>query len=135
MTETKVYIFVGQFKDLQSACRYSEPQWQPEPDEAVSDAEYETWEDRNPTHELRRNINNSLDSDFIETVKVSSDYLRKIGLNNRDVQAVESEARNSNYMVLVYDSALTCRLTKVNPVSSQSLIYCGCFSCKLGCTT
>lgn len=57
MTQTKVYIFSGTFSDVEEACLYSQPQWEPEPDETVSDKEYSDWQVRNPVHRLKENIN------------------------------------------------------------------------------
>ncbi|WP_086932930.1 hypothetical protein [Agarilytica rhodophyticola] len=78
MHKAQVYVFSGKFQDRGEACLYSEPQWESEPDNSASDEEYNAWEDRNPTHKLKSNIDSYLDEDFIETVAMDIEYLLSI---------------------------------------------------------
>lgn len=131
MEGTSVYVFSGRFKSIDEACLYSQAQWEPEPNELVSDEEYSEWEERNPTHELRKNIPGYLDEDFIETVAMSFNYLSDIGMNESDIAKVLNKANGSNILVLVYEKALGGFNLKYEPVSNSNFFYCGHYKCKL----
>ncbi|TCK08657.1 hypothetical protein [Marinobacterium mangrovicola] len=131
MQEKFVYVFSGEFEDIDAACLYSQPQWEPEPDESVSDEEYAAWEDRNPSHQLRKNIDSYLDEDFIETVDLDFQYLSSIGVAASDIAHIKENIVGANVLVLVYEQALGGFSLKEKPVSNSSLTYCGQFNFKL----
>ncbi len=131
MAGNVVYVFSGEFDDIESACLYSQPQWEPEPDESVSDEEYTAWEDRNPSHDLLGNIDSYLDEDFIETVDLDFKYLSSKGASDSDIANIRGNAGRSNVLILVYEQALGGFPLKKTPVSNSSLTYCGQFHCKL----
>lgn len=110
---------------------YSQAQWEPEPNESVSDEEYSEWEERNPTHELRENIPCFLDEDFIETVAMSFQYLSDIGMSEPDIAKVLNKANESNVLVLVYESALGGFNLESEPISNSNFFYCDHYKCKL----
>jgi hypothetical protein len=124
----KIYIFAGEFKDRADACLYSEPQWEPEPNNSVPDEEYMAWEDRNPVHRLEENVGTYLDSDFIETVDLNYDYLSSLNISDEDIRKISKTIKPEyNYFVLVFEDALGDRELKNPPVSNETLKYCGQF--------
>ncbi|WP_130537522.1 hypothetical protein [Thiomicrorhabdus indica] len=127
MQEMFVYVFSGEFENIEAACLYSQPQWEPEPDESVSDEEYAAWEDRNPSHELLKNIDSYLDEDFIETVDLDFQYLSNIGVAASDIAHIKENVGGANVFVLIYGQALGGFPLKETPVSNSSLTYCGQF--------
>ena len=131
MKKTSVYIFAGHFKDREEACSYSESQWEPEPDQSVSDEEYSEWEDRNPTHKLKKNISSYLDEDFIETVEVDYQYLSNFNLGEENIAKVKVLANEANYFVLVFNDALDGFKLESQPESNSILTYCGHYECTL----
>jgi len=126
-----VYVFSGRFENIEAACLYSQPQWEPEPDESASDEEYVAWEDRNPSHELLKNIDSYLDEDFIETVDFDLNYLSIIGVSASDIDHIKENSGGANVLVLVYEQALGGFPLKETPVSNSSLTYCGQYQCKI----
>ena len=133
--ERTVFVFSGQFASIEEACLYSEPQWEPEPDENASDEAYAAWEDRNPTHQLKRNINHYLDNDFIETIGDISEmsrhqYLRSMLKNKSDIDEIKAvEPANSSIFVLVFREAFDGFELKEPPISTEELTYCGEYAC------
>jgi len=128
MTDKHVYVFCGKFEDRETAYLYSEKQWEPEPDESVSDQEYELWEQRNPTHKLKQNIDSYLDTDFIETVAIDFNYLSQY-LCNESIERIKTFINNANILVLVFEDALGGFVLKHEPVSNDQLTYCGKYHC------
>ena len=136
--KTKVYVFSGKFESREHACLYSEPQWEPEPDESVSDEEYEAWEDRNPTHQLEQNLDSYLlDEDAIETIDDMEclnryDYLCGMLTDKSDINSIKDKSTgDSNILVLVFEDALGGFGLKSDPVSTDELIYCGSYQCEI----
>ena len=132
----KVYVFSGKFASRIEACLYSQPQWEPEPDESVSDEEYEEWEDRNPVTRLKENIDSYLDEDFIETIESSDSlsrhkYLSSMLKEASSLGTIEAaEPDGANIFVLIYEDALGGFDLKKEPTSTKELSYCGVFDCK-----
>ena len=131
MAKKKLYVFAGKFNSLEEACLYSEPQWEPEPDDSVSDGEYSIWEDRNPTHELKENIDTYLDNDFIETVECDFEYLLSYRIKTEDIGEIRIKAKEANFFVLVYEDALGGFPLDSEPKSNSVLTYCGSYVCVL----
>ena len=131
----KIYVFAGEFKDRTEACVYSEPQWEPEPDDSVSDEEYLAWENRNPVHKLKDNLDTYLDSDFIETVTLDYDYLSSLNISYKDIEKIrETISPKFNYMVLVFEDALGGLELNSSPTSTEFLHYCGRYEFSWKCT-
>jgi len=132
----KVYVFSGKFSSRDEACKYSQPQWLPEPDESASDEEYEEWEDNNPSCQLKRNIDSYLDEDFIETIESSDSmerhsYLSAMLKDSSNIEIIQAaEPEDANIFVLIFEDALGGFELKAEPVSTKELSYCGCFDCK-----
>lgn len=121
-----LHVFVGTFDSREDACRHTERQWEPEPDNGVSDEEYEAWEDRNPTWEMRDELAVDLESEFIETIDGYRRY-HYLGeyLQTQDMETVRKQAANANTLVLIFPDALQDRNVKLR--STSKLIYCGAF--------
>ncbi|MPW31482.1 hypothetical protein F9L16_21135 [Agarivorans sp. B2Z047] len=131
MSETKIYVFSGTFSCIEEACLYSQPQWEPEPDESVSDDEYEKWEDSNPSHQLEKNIDSYLDEDFIETVDLNYEYLKSFKLSESDMDKVKEKSAGDNIFVLVFEDALGGFRLENEPKSTSQLNFCGAYKCVL----
>ncbi len=122
MSKTTVYIFAGCFKDRATACLYSEPQWQPEPDASASDEVYQQWEDNNPTHQLRQHFNTYLDTDFIETVEKDMTYLASLNITQSCIEDIERKTAAMNILILVFADALGRRALHKAPISTPHAV-------------
>ena len=129
-----VHVFAGRFTNRDAACRYTEAQWEPEPDESASDEEYVAWENRNPIWPMKIDLGIVfLDSDFIETIFGDGryDYLNGTLLDEQAINRIKATAgSDSNVLVLIFDEALGGFESEVK--STPSLTYCGQFDCELG---
>ncbi len=127
-----VYIFAGVFETRESACAYTEEQWEREPGAEFSDEEYAAWEERNPTWLLRAELGVYLDSDFIETIwgEGRYEYLGTILTEPNAVKSISAlTGTDDNTMVLIFDEALGDFAAKMP--STSKLRYCGKFACQL----
>ena len=131
MSSPKVYVFAGKFENRDEACLYSQPQWEPEPEETVSDEEYAEWEDRNPIHKLKDSICQYLDEDFIETVDLSFSYLTGIGVLESKIDEIRMKVGDANYFVLVYRQAMYGDESGIKPISNATLKFCGVYDCSI----
>lgn len=131
--EDHVHVFVGEFVTRDDACQYTEAQWEPEPDEDVSDEEYEAWEERNPQWQMRTDLGEPyLDSDFIETIDGVDrfNYLAGLITETGAVEAIRAKALPSdNILVLIFTKALGGFAAEMQ--STPRLKYCGKFPCKI----
>lgn len=106
----RVHVFVGAFDSRDAACKYTEEQWEPEPDETVSDQEYRAWEDRNPSWPMRSELGGPyLDSDCIETIDGADryDYLSGMLTDHGATDRIRALAGdNENILVLIFSEAI-----------------------------
>jgi hypothetical protein len=131
MTKTSVYIFAGCFQNRDQACLYSEPQWEPKPDDDVDEIN-EAWEDNNPRHSLKQNIDAYLDSDFIETVDLDYEYLNSFQISSTDIESIQNLLNDKvNIFVLVFEAALDGFDLENQPITNSVLTYCGNYNCEL----
>ena len=124
----KLHVFVGKFASRDAACFYSEAQWEPEPDDFVSEDEYAAWEERNPTWGFRDDLGIVyLDSDFIETIDGSGryDYLSSYLVNNGDIDTIRAAVPAANILLLVFPDAFGG--VEATLRSTPQLTYCGAF--------
>lgn len=128
-----VHVFVGSFLNRESACMYSEAQWEPEPDESVSDDDYRAWENRNPSWQMRADLKDPyLDGDFIETIDGADrySYLAEMLTEQGAIDRIQAKASDDdNILVLIFSEALGGFAPKL--ASTPRLKYCGCFDCNL----
>lgn len=126
--KSQFHVFAGNFASREDACLYTEAQWEPEPDDSVSDEEYAAWEVRNPLWGFRNDLGNIyLDSDFIETIDGPDrfKYLEQYLVKGDDVARIRNEAPDANILVLVFPEALGGCDSQLD--STARLIYCGAF--------
>jgi hypothetical protein len=125
----QLHVFAGSFASREDACLYTEAQWEPEPDDSVSDEEYTAWEDRNPTWCFQDGLGDDvyLDSDFIETIDGDNryEYLAGYLVNSGDLDAVRLAAGDANILLLVFPDALGGFDAQLK--STSKLTYCGAF--------
>ena len=128
-----VHVFSGHFASRQAACLYTEEQWEPEPDDSVSDEVYEAWEARNPTWALRDDLNiDRLDSDFVETITGNDrmTYLEGLLTSDRDRETLRQSIPSSdNTLVLISEATLDGQLA--NFTSTAQLQYFGAYPCNI----
>ena len=124
----KLHVFAGTFASRDEACRFSEPQWEPEPDESVDDETYAEWEDRNPGWRLRDELGVGLDEDFIETHfgDDRATYLRRCLVDADDLHEISRSSPDANTYVLLFPGAL--RSSDASLHSTSCAIYCGAFA-------
>lgn len=125
-----VHVLIGQFDSRDSATRYTEPQWSPEPDDSASDEAYAEWEETNPSHELAADLGVYLDEDYVETlwgdVASHREYLASILVDNTEIATLGG---SGNTMVLIFGGAINETSTiRTTP----QVHYCGAFRCDLG---
>ncbi|EMI57711.1 hypothetical protein [Rhodopirellula sallentina] len=124
-TNGQLHVFTGTFASRDEACLHSEAQWEPEPDDSVSDEEYAAWEDRNPVWSLRDELGIGLDSDFIETISGWPRYVAGYLVNPADMDVVRAKAGDANFAVLIFPDALHDSNSILK--STSKLTYCGAF--------
>ena len=136
MGDTTVYVYAGGFRDREDACAYALDQWEPKPPPTATEAEYEAWEDRNPTWQMRSDLGEAyLDHDFIEVIDDMEhlsryDYLRSMLKNADDIAGILSSAGpDTNILVLIFKEALGGFEAQMR--STPRLTYCGEFPCTL----
>jgi hypothetical protein len=132
MSKSSVYIFAGVFKSIDQACVYSEPQWEPEPSYDANDEEYQAWEDSNPKHSLKQNVEADLDSGFIETVGLNYEYLSGLKISPDGIKNIQALLKHKeNVFVLVFEDALGGFNLESKPITNSVLTYCGNYSCEV----
>lgn len=120
-----VHVFLGQFKSREEAILYTEPRWEPEPDESVSDEEYSAWEDQNPNWQMRSDLDCYLDSDFIETIDGNKfEYLQGIVKDSSVIEKYKDELNQTDsILVLIFDQAIDFQKSEFK--STPKLKYIG----------
>ncbi len=122
-----LHVFSGKFGTRENACNYSEEQWEsPAPDDSWSDEAYSAWEDRKPFWVLQDDLDEHLDSDFIETIfgKGMLNYLETQLLDQSDKQKVRDMIpKEHDTLVLIMSAAIDER--KVSFFSTSKLDYHG----------
>jgi len=127
-----VHVFAGTFESREEAVLYTEPQWEPEPAEDVSDERYREWEDRNPIWGMRTDLDVYLDSDFIETIDGPDryTYLQGMLVDGAEIQSIRERApASANMLVLIFHQALGGFPALMS--STPRLTYCGEWACSL----
>lgn len=121
-----LHIFAGNFPSCEEACLYTEAQWEPEPDDSVSDDEYAAWEGRNPSWKFRDDLGDIyLDSDFIETIDGHGryKYLESYLVDKADLNRIQEAAANSNIILLLFPDAFGGFDATLQ--STPTMLYCG----------
>lgn len=127
-----VHVFTGHFDNRESACAYTEAQWESEPGAEATDEEYAAWIERNPTWQLKGELDVYLDSDFIETIfgEGRYEYLgRKLTQTDALADIRKLAGEESNTLVLIFSEALGGFDAEMK--STSQVQYCGQFDCRL----
>ena len=135
MGDTTVHVFAGGFRDRNDACAYALDRWEPEPPPTASQEEYDAWEDRNPTWQMRSDLGEVFDHDFIEVIDDMEhlsryDYLRSMLKDACNIAGIlRSAGPDANILVLVFKEALGGFEALMR--STPRLSYCCEFACTL----
>ncbi|WP_035337466.1 hypothetical protein [Dokdonia sp. PRO95] len=126
----KVHVFLGEFKTRKDATSYTESYWEPEPDESVSDRDYEIWENSNPKWKMKSDLNCYLDGDFIETITEGNkfEYLCGMIQNPESIKHLKTEL-NKKVLVLIFEKGINSQKSKLK--STEVLEYIGVFESTL----
>ncbi|MHA6575499.1 hypothetical protein [Pseudomonas yamanorum] len=130
------HLFGANFATESEAQKFVIEQWEPEPPESVSEAEYVSWEDRNPTWKLAEDLGFYMDSDFVELAGTLEDVIAQIRSESERV-LVGSKAGEFTHLILVGSNAIwgdrrsTC--IQVEPLvrlpeSTATISYLGFFN-------
>lgn len=138
----RVHVFAGCFESCEQSLKYTEAQWEPEPEESASDDEYTAWENRNPTWALQSDLGIRLDADFIETIEIGPaigdwrtnannafQYLNSMLNDSKAIERIQERASKANTLVLIFDKAVKDANSKF--ASTPVLTYCGEYPCEL----
>lgn len=94
------HLFGATFASDEEAKRYAFEQWEPEPSNGATDAEYSAWEDRNPTWQLAEELEFYMDSDFVELLDSVADVITQIQ-RPHDAARVSSEAKAFTHFIII----------------------------------
>jgi len=99
------HLFGANFATESEAKKFVFEQWEPEPPESVSEAEYISWEDRNPTWRLAEELGFYMDSDFVELIGTPEDVIAQIRSPSERV-LFSSKATEFTHFILVGSNAI-----------------------------
>lgn len=102
----KVHLFIGNFNSKEEAVFYTEPTWEPEPDDSASDEEYSEWKNNNPKFKMQQEL--GCYSDFIETITENKfNYLKNLITDNDRIKDLEIELnKKSSTLILFFEKAI-----------------------------
>lgn len=122
-----VHVFIGNFNTPEEALLYTTPQWEPEPDDSVSDEAYSEWENNNPKWKMETDLNCTLDEDFIETITEDQfNYLNSIVQQPERIKKWETKLASSKaILVLIFEQAISLQNEPLK--STETIQYIGCF--------
>ncbi len=89
------------------------PYWEPEPDDSVSDEEYDAWERRNPRWCFCEDIGLKLDQDFVELCFDIEDVISQVERGDARRQIATRIPTGHNCFFMLGETALR---NKVEPV-------------------
>lgn len=130
------YLFGANFATEFEAQKFVFEQWEPEPPESASEAEYVSWEDRNPTWRLAEDLGFYMDSDFVELIGTTEDVIAQIR-SPSERALFSSKATEFTHFILVGSNAIwgdrRSTSTQVEPLvrlprSTATISYLGLFN-------
>lgn len=133
----KLHLFIANFTDKNSLFQFAEEQWEPEPDDSISDEEYYEWEERNPSWKLKDEIQFYMDSDFIEYYfgKDELGYILSLIKSEEQKEQVKSSfSEGYNSFIVIGENAIygdmksTDKSRLISPESTKNLVYLGEFN-------
>ncbi|WP_411565351.1 hypothetical protein ACLIN3_16810 [Pseudomonas orientalis] len=130
------HLFGANFATEAEAKKFVCEQWEPEPPESASEAEYVSWEERNPTWRLAEELGFSMDSDFVELIGTTEDVIAQIR-SPSERALFSSKATEFTHFILVGSNAIwgdrRSTSTQVEtlvrlPESTATITYLGLFN-------
>ncbi|OPA91686.1 hypothetical protein BFW87_18840 [Pseudomonas fluorescens] len=130
------HLFGANFATEAEAQEFVFEQWEPEPTESASEAEYVSWEDRNPTWKLAEELGFYMDSDFVELAGTPEDVIAQI-CSQSERALISSKAGEFTHFIMVGSNAIwgdrLSTSTQVEPLvrlpqSTQTIAYLGLFN-------
>ncbi|WP_409299532.1 hypothetical protein [Pseudomonas sp. KCJK8993] len=103
------HLFAARFASHAEAELFAFEQWEAEPGPEASAAQYQAWEDHNPTWRLAQELERHLDSDFIELLprEEHPHYLESLIHSDVERQRLHSQvASDHSHFILVASAAL-----------------------------
>jgi len=128
------HLFGANFVTESDAQKFVFEQW--EPPESTSEAEYISWEDRNPIWRLAEELGVYMDSDFVELIGTPEDVIAQIRSPSERV-LFSSKATDFTHFILVGSNAIwgdrRSTSTQVEPLvrlpeSTATITYLGLFN-------
>lgn len=99
------HLFGANFGTESEAQKFVFEQWEPEPPESASEAEYISWEGRNPTWLLAEELGFYMDSDFVELAGPPEDVISKIR-SQSERALVGSKVGEFKHFIIVGSNAI-----------------------------
>jgi len=130
------HLFGANFATEAEAKKFVCEQWEPEPPESASEAEYVSWEERNPTWRLAEELGFYMDSDFVELIGTPQDVIAQIR-SPSERALFSSKATEFTHFILVGSNAIwgdrRSTSTQVEtlvrlPESTATITYLGLFN-------
>ncbi|MEO6675875.1 MAG: hypothetical protein ABIO21_00745 [Pseudomonas sp.] len=130
------HLFGANFATETEAHQFVFEQWAPEPPESASEAEYLSWENRNPTWRLAEDLGFYMDSDFVELAGTPEDVIEQIRCQSERA-LVSSQATKFTHFILLGSNAIwgdrRSTTTQVEPLvrlpeSTATISYLGLFN-------
>lgn len=130
------HLFGANFATEAEAKKFVYEQWEPEPAESASEAEYVSWEERNPTWRLAEELEFYMDPDFVELVGTPENVIAQIRSPSERV-LFSSKATEFTHFILVGSNAIwgdrRSTSTQVEPLvrlpeSTATITYLGLFN-------
>ena len=130
------HLFGANFATEAEAKKFVCEQWEPEPPESASEAEYVSWEERNPTWRLAEELGFYMDSDFVELIGTPQDVIAQIR-SSSERMLFSSKATEFTHFILVGSNAIwgdrRSTSTQVEtlvrlPESTATITYLGLFN-------
>ncbi|CRM23547.1 MULTISPECIES: hypothetical protein [Pseudomonas] len=130
------HLFGANFATEAEAKKFVCEQWEPEPPESASEAEYVSWEERNPTWRLAEELGFYMDSDFVELIGTTEDVIAQIR-SPSERALFSSKATEFTHFILVGSNAIwgdrRSTSTQVEtlvrlPESTATITYLGLFN-------
>lgn len=129
------HLFGANFATEAEAQKFVFEQWEPVPPESASEAEYVSWEGRNPTWRLAEDLGFYMDSDFVELAGTPEDVIAQIR-SQSERALVSSQAAKFTHFILLGSNAIwgdrRSTATQVEPLvrlpeSTAIISYLGLF--------
>ncbi|MGC5703363.1 hypothetical protein J4P02_24500 [Pseudomonas sp. NFXW11] len=132
------HLFAARFPDQAAAELFAFEQWQPQPAEDASEAEFSAWEACNPSWCLKQELEYYMDSDFVELIGSQEypDYLESLIRSEAEKQQLQAriDAGYSHFILVGSESIYGDRRTddpgpvQRKPCSTATLDYLGEFN-------